>query len=77
VSIVGTHKATGIPLDQADAVVMQFAEHELGCDPGKVPVGEITYAIRLCRDCARKTGVAVMPNTEGDPLPLYMQSPDT
>ena len=32
---------------------------ELGTDPGKVPAGEMTTAVRLCRDCAAKTGVEV------------------
>jgi hypothetical protein len=58
-AIAGLHALAGIPLDQAEATILVFAQQELGCDPGMVPAGVSTFTIRLCRDCARKTGVEV------------------
>ena len=75
--MVAMHKLAGIPLADARATFAYWAEDVMGCDPGMVPVGEVTHAVRLCRDCARKTGVTLAPNVEakGD-LPTYVQPPD-
>lgn len=53
------HKLAGLPLDEAAATAGMFAEDEMGCDPGMVPVGEVTVVIRLCRECAEQTGTQV------------------
>lgn len=59
--VAGIRRATGIPLEQAEATFMAFAENELGCDPGMVPTGRITQAVRLCVACAMKAGTEVGP----------------
>ena len=53
------HGLVGIPLDQAQATFLVYAEQELGCDPGMVPAGVVTMGVRLCRDCARENDVEV------------------
>ena len=47
----------GLPSEQATATFLFYCEHELGCEPGRVPDGRFTHAFRLCRDCAARTGV--------------------
>ena len=56
----------GIPLDQAKGTFLVYAEQDLGCHPGMVPTGVLTLSIRLCRDCARKTGAEVGELTSGE-----------
>lgn len=65
-------RVAGIPLDEAAATGKVLAAQEMGCDPGMVPVGEFTVAIRLCRDCAAKTGTPVADRSLGA-LPGYSQ----
>jgi hypothetical protein len=49
----------GIDTETATTMVEMHAEEELGCEPGMVPAGRIAFTFRLCRDCARRTGVDV------------------
>jgi hypothetical protein len=72
--IAGIHKL-GVPLDQAGAIVRDWAEEEMGCLPGKVPVGRFDFAVRLCRDCAARTGAAVGDVTD-ERHPTYIQPDD-
>ena len=57
--IAAMHKAAGLSLEEASATFHVIAEQEIGCDPGMVPVGRLDFAVRLCRDCAAKTGATV------------------
>ena len=68
--IVALHRATGMSVDESSATVAHFAQHELGCDPGTVPTGEISMAFRLCSDCAQRTGTSIgrLPD-----IPVYVQ----
>ena len=47
-----------MPQSHAEALVSMST----GCDPGKVPAGEITLVFRVCKDCASKG--------EGEPFPV-------
>jgi hypothetical protein len=58
--VAALRKLAGIPPDQAKATLLVFAEHELGCDPGKVPTGRCQGGFRLCRDCAEKTNAHIV-----------------
>jgi hypothetical protein len=60
----------GVPPDQAEATFLPFAKHELGCDPGTVPDGQIDYAVRLCRACANRVGAHVGDVRDGE-IPTY------
>jgi hypothetical protein len=61
----------GIPDDQASALV----SYASGCDPGKVPVDDVTMLFRVCNDCATKPagGLNVGLVSDGE-LPHYGQS---
>jgi hypothetical protein len=48
-----------------------FPQQELGCDPGKVPAGRTTQAVRLCRKCGQEMGTRVG-RVDGD-VPRYLQ----
>jgi phage tail sheath gpL-like len=72
--IAGIHKAAGIPVELATATFAAFAEQELGCDPGTVPTGQVTHAVRLCTDCAQRTGTTVAPVPD---VPCYEQGKAT
>ena len=61
----------GIPLDQAQATVLAYAENECGCAPGKVPAARITFGFRLCRECASSTGAYIF--ELGSPATAYSQ----
>jgi hypothetical protein len=53
-----------------------LAVQRYGCDPGMVPAGELDVAVRLCRDCAAKTGaivVDVKTAEGGEPVRGYSQ----
>ena len=50
----------GLSQQQASGTLHVYTEQELGCDPGTVPAGRFTLAIRVCRDCAAKTGAKVI-----------------
>jgi hypothetical protein len=77
--IAGIHRLTGIPLDQADRTFGVLAEHDMGCDPGKVPVEDVDAFVRLCADCAQKTGARIVEHrlllTEGARIFTYVQPP--
>jgi hypothetical protein len=49
----------GLPSDEAKATFLYVCEHELGCDPGRVPGGRHRGAFRLCSECAAKTGARI------------------
>jgi hypothetical protein len=66
------HAQLGVPVEQATGTIEAYAERELGCEPGKIPDGSSDYAMRLCRDCARKAGVKVGTVSSGQ-LPGYSQ----
>jgi hypothetical protein len=68
--IAALHAMAGLPMEQANATFTVMAERELGCDPGKVPGGTFDIFVRLCRDCARRTGVRV---GKLDEVPLYLE----
>lgn len=53
-AIAGLYRL-GIPQDQGAAMVEMFT----GCEPGRVPSGEITVAVRVCRACASKANMPV------------------
>ncbi|MGH8937774.1 MAG: hypothetical protein ACRDV2_00300 [Actinomycetes bacterium] len=57
----------GIDVEEAQATLLVYAEQELGCEPGTVPVGRIEFAFRLCRDCGRRTDVEVTKDGRGRP----------
>jgi hypothetical protein len=63
------HTLAGIPMDEAQATVLVAAEQEQGCDPGKVPADPYQSAIRLCRECADRTGAKI--GKLDDDLPHY------
>jgi hypothetical protein len=69
--VVAIHKTAGIPIDQAEGTFKVVAEHEMGCDPGMVPAGEVTALFRLCRDCADKTSTSVADLDDGSEVPCY------
>jgi hypothetical protein len=69
--VVVLHKAAGIPLDEARATFNVYAEHELGCTPGKVPSGRVSLAFRLCGDCAEKHGCQI--GLLSSEIPSYRQ----
>lgn len=59
-AIAALHLKGGLSVEDAEATVLAYAEHELGCDPGKVPGGdEHVFVFRLCRECAEQTRVSV------------------
>jgi hypothetical protein len=57
--IAGLMHVTDFPQDVATGILQQYTEKQLGCDPGMVPVGDVTINVRLCQDCAEKTGTPV------------------
>lgn len=73
--IAGIHKAAGLSLDEASATFQVIAGQEMGCDPGMVPVGRMTVGVRLCRECAAKTGTTVS-EIGDDGAPGYRQPDD-
>jgi hypothetical protein len=64
--VIAGHVVLGIPQDQATLMVQRAT----GADPGMVPDGEITVVIRVCRDCAERSGAGfeVRPVSEGVPV---------
>jgi hypothetical protein len=71
--VAAIHRAAGIPIEEAQDTFLVIAEQEMGCEPGTVPKGTVTTAIRLCPDCASKTGTKIGSLHSGE-LPLYSQS---
>ena len=64
----------GMPLWEAACLISDVT----GCDPGNVPVGDVTLLFRICRDCASKVeggGPRVDLIAKGE-LPHYRQPPD-
>ena len=58
----------GIPEDEA-AIMLEQAT---GCDPGKVPTGEVTLPVRVCRQCAAASGTGMTVGlTSSGELPCY------
>lgn len=53
-AIGGLHHL-GIPADQAEELVTNIT----GCEPGYVPVGDVTLPVRVCTDCANDAGMQV------------------
>jgi hypothetical protein len=70
--MVGIHKQAALGLQEAKAMFLLVAEQELGCDPGKVPGGELTHVVLLCEDCARRIGTKVGELDDGE-VPCYGQ----
>jgi hypothetical protein len=70
--IVALHRMAGLPLEEASGTFAVIAKRELGCDPGKVPGGTFDIFVRLCPDCARRTGTRV---GKLDAMPLYFERP--
>ena len=68
-------KQMGVPQDQAMEMVKLIAREHYGCDPGKVPGGNMTVVVRLCTRCAEATGTKVG-ELGGRTLPTYAQPPD-
>lgn len=58
----------GMPMNEA-AVLLS---NETGCDPGCVPLGNITLTFRVCRACATKAGLKVS-LVSGETLLAYSQ----
>ena len=73
-AIAAIHVFAGIPIDQATATFLQYAESEPGAEPGEVPDQDVEIGIRLCRECAEKTGAKV---GELPDLPGIEQRDDT
>jgi hypothetical protein len=63
----------GLDQETATATFQVYAEQNLGCDPGMVPSGRVENGFRLCRDCARKTGVEVSEVVPGTVGHVYVQ----
>lgn len=61
--------------DEATQCMAVYYEQEFGCDPGMVPDGLVEVAIRLCRRCAAKKGIAVSSVATSTGLRTY-SSPD-
>jgi len=53
----------GIPQDEASLMV----SNSTGCDPGMVPLGEVTVCVRVCQQCANR---AVDKNGKGPKVGL-------
>jgi hypothetical protein len=74
--IAGMAHACGISAEEATATFESYAIAELGCDPGQVPDGRLTHSVRLCRECAAKTGTRVFDEgaiRSGEPVGIYKQ----
>lgn len=72
--IVGIARLCGLPLEQAEWTFDLIAREFYGCDPGKVPVGELMLPFRLCRECAERTGAKIAPLAaleRGEPVMVY------
>jgi hypothetical protein len=64
----------GVEQEVALKMVLAYCQYELGCQPGKVPIADITYLVRLCSECA--TGhFEVSPIADGVPIPC-VRAPD-
>jgi hypothetical protein len=61
----------GLDRESAEATFRSWAEDVLGCDPGMVPVGRVTMGVRLCRECAKRTGTNVGESAAG--MPVYAE----
>ena len=53
------HELTGTAIEDAEDTLLVYCEHDLGCDPGMVPDGEMTVTFRFCEACAQEAGVPV------------------
>lgn len=58
--IVGLMKLASLDEQTARALVHDYAENVHGCDPGMLPVGRIEFEVRLCRECASRSGATVL-----------------
>jgi hypothetical protein len=56
----------GVPEEEAVATLSRAT----GCDPGMVPGGEFAFPIRVCEECADRTGLVVGLIASGQ-LPNY------
>jgi hypothetical protein len=65
----------GLPVDQAEATFLYYGEHDLGCEPDRVPAGKFLESFRLCRDCASRTGRALVVE-RGREGPVYAKPDD-
>lgn len=68
--LVASLTRAGLPEDEATGLVELVAHDHYGCDPGKVPVGDMEILVRLCPDCAATSGFKVGPVGH---TPLYDQ----
>jgi hypothetical protein len=68
----GIAHAAAIPLDQAQEMVQQLLQ-EQGYERGVVPSADMSAFVRLCSNCASKTGTAVAPLVEGQDVLTYDQ----
>ena len=77
--IAAMHQLTGLSLEEAQGTFQTMAEQDYGCDPGRIPAGVVTAGVRLCGDCAAKTGARVVEARAamvGEDVFTYMQ-PDS
>jgi hypothetical protein len=75
--IVSLQKLAGLTLKEAYATFDVMSGQQYGTDPGKVPVGDPTGAIRLCSDCAAKTGAQIVEKAlvdAGDQVVAYREA---
>jgi hypothetical protein len=72
-------RVAAMSVEEASGTFGVMSQQEFGTDPGKVPVGERTVMIRICRDCAEATGIpaeVLIPERDlasGGPFPGYRQ----
>jgi hypothetical protein len=71
--IASLMKVAGLDQETATATFQVFAEQDLGCDPGMVPVGRVEMGVRLCRECAWRTGAHVAVAEPGQLVTVYTQ----
>jgi hypothetical protein len=53
--VVAGHVRLGVPENEAVAMISAATD----CKPGVVPVGEFTVLVRVCQECADRTGATV------------------
>lgn len=60
-------RVLGIPDDIAHVML----EQNTGCEPGKVPDGDITVALRVCKSCVESTGTGMEVGLVATGVPTY------
>jgi hypothetical protein len=71
--IAGLSTTADMSVEEASATAELAFRENYTTDPGMVPGGELSIAVRLCRDCAAKTGAQVAP-LSSEALPGYRES---